>query len=145
LKIVINEDATIEETEIIINCKKHDSEIFKMLAVLHSFEQKLTGTKDGRTFILEATDVMYCESVDKKTFIYTADEVFETVLRLYELEERLSGGDFFRASKQNIINLSKIVSIRPEITGKIEVTLQSGERLYVSRQYVPILKSKLGM
>ena len=145
MKIIINEDATIEETEIIINCKKHDSEIFKMLAVLRSFEQKLTGTKDGRTFILEATDVMYCESVDKKTFIYTADEVFETVLRLYELEERLSGGDFFRASKQNIINLSKIVSIRPEITGKIEVTLQSGERLYVSRQYVPILKSKLGM
>ena len=145
MKIIINEDITIEETEIIINCKKNDSEIFKMLAVLRSFDQKLTGTKDGRTFILDTVDVMYCESVDKKTFIYTTNEVYETPFRLYELEERLSGGDFFRASKQNIINLSKVVSIRPEFSGKIEVTLQSGERLYVSRQYVPVLKLKLGM
>jgi len=145
LKITINEDIKFEETEIIINCKKGDNEIFKMLAILRSFDQKLTGTKDGRTFIIDAIDVMYCESVDKKTFIYTVDDVYETPLRLYELEERLSGGDFFRASKQNIINLSKIVSMRPEFSGKIEVTLQNGERLYVSRQYVPTLKSKLGM
>ena len=145
LKIVINEDSAVEETEIIINCKKSDDEIFKMLAVLCSFDRKLTGTKDGRTFIIDAVDVMYCDSVDKKTFIYTKDGIYETPLRLYELEERLSHGDFFRASKQNIINISKIVSMRPEFSGKIEVTLQSGERLYVSRQYVPTLKSKLGM
>ena len=145
MKVVINEDNSIDETEIIINCKKNDSDVFKMLAVLRSFDQKLTGTMDGSTFILDPADVMYCDSVDKKTFIYTEDGIYETPLRLYELEERLSHGDFFRASKQNIINLSKIVSMRPEISGKIEVTLQSGERLFVSRQYVPVLKTKLGM
>jgi len=145
LKITINEDAAIEETEIIINCRKGDNEVYRMIAILRSFDRKLTGTKDGRTFIIDAVDVMYCESVDKKTFIYTNDDVFETVLRLYELEERLSHGEFFRASKQNIINISKIMSMRPEISGKIEVTLQNGERLYVSRQYVPTLKSKLGI
>ena len=145
MKITINEDAAIEETEIIINCRKGDNEVYRMIAILRSFDRKLTGTKDGRTFIIDAVDVMYCESVDKKTFIYTNDDVFETVLRLYELEERLSHGEFFRASKQNIINISKIMSMRPEISGKIEVTLQNGERLYVSRQYVPTLKSKLGI
>jgi len=145
LKIIINEDFACGETEIIINCKKADNDIFKMLAVLNSFDRKLTGVKGGRTFILDVNEVLYCDSVDKKTFIYTMDDVFETPLRLYELEERLYGGDFFRASKQNLINLSKIVSMKPDISGRIEVTLQSGERLYVSRQYVPILKSKLGM
>jgi len=145
LKITINETAAIEETEIIINCREGDAEVYKMIAILRSFDQKLTGTKDGRTFIIDALDVLYCESVDKKTFIYTTDDIFETPLRLYELEERLSHGDFFRASKQNIINISKIVSMRPEFSGKIEVTLQNGERLYVSRQYVPTLKSKLGI
>jgi len=145
LKIIINEDLAYGETEIIINCKKADNDIFKMLAVLNSFDQKLTGVKGGLTFILDVNEVLYCDSVDKKTFIYTMDGVFETPLRLYELEERLSGGDFFRASKQNLINLSKIVSMKPDISSRVEVTLQSGERLYVSRQYVPILKSKLGM
>ena len=145
MRIIINEDMAFDETEIIINCKKGDGDVFKMLAILRSFDQKLTGTKDGVTFILDAVDVLYCDSVDKKTFIYTMDGVYETPLRLYELEERLSYGDFFRASKQNIVNLSKIVSMRPEISGKIEVRLKSGERLFVSRQYVPALKSKLGL
>ena len=135
----------VDETEIVVNCKKGDSDVFRMLAILRSFDQKLTGTKEGHTFILDATDVLYCDSVDKKTFIYTIDGVYETPLRLYELEDRLASGDFFRASKQNIINLSKIVSLRPEISGRIEVTLQSRERLFVSRQYVPVLKSKLGL
>ena len=145
MRIIVNEDAAVDETEIIVNCKKGDGDIFKMLAILRSFDQKLTGTKEGRTFVLNATDVIYCDSVDKKTFIYTMDAVYESPLRLYELEERLSFVDFFRASKQNLINLSKIESLRPEISGKIEVTLLSGERLFVSRQYVPTLKSKLGL
>ena len=145
MKIIVNEKESIEETEIIINCKTGDNEVFKMLAILRTFDKKLTGTISGQTFIIDASDVLYCDSVDKKTFIYTSDGCYETPLRLYELEERLSGSDFFRASKQNIINLSKIVSLRPEISGKIEVTLQSGERLFVSRQYVPVLKQKLGM
>ena len=145
MRIVINEDAAADETEVIINCKKADGDVIKMLAVLRSFDRKLTGVKDGRTFILDAAEVMYCDSVDKKTFIYTMDGVFETPLRLYELEERLSGGDFFRASKQNLVNLAKIVSMKPEFSGKIELLLISGERLYVSRQYVPVLKLKLGL
>lgn len=145
MKITINENMANDETDIIINCKKADSDIFKMLAILRSFDRKLTGRKDGQLFLLDSAEVLYCDSVDKRTFIYTIDGVYETPLRLCELEERLCGEGFFRASKQNLINLSKVVSLRPEISGKIEVTLQSGERLFVSRQYVPVLKSKLGL
>ena len=102
LRIIVNEDAAVDETEIIVNCRKGDGDIFKMLAILRSFDQKLTGTKDGRTFVLNAMDVIYCDSVDKKTFIYTMDAVYESPLRLYELEERLSFADFFRAVKHDV-------------------------------------------
>ena len=145
MKIIINEEADVDETEIIVNCMKRDDEILKVIDILRSYDQKIAGILDGRTFILNTKDIIYCDSVDKKTFIYTKDAVYETPLRLYELEKLLPNGNFFRASKQNIINLSKIKSLRPEITGKIEVTLGTGERLYVSRQYSPVLKSKLGL
>jgi DNA-binding LytR/AlgR family response regulator len=116
-----------------------------MLAYLRSFDKKLTGTRDGRTFVIDSADVLYFDTVDKRTFLYTQNDVLETPLRLYELEEQLAGGSFFRASKSVIINISKISSLRPELSGKIEVTLSNAEKLYVSRQYVPELKSKLGL
>ena len=34
--------------------------------------------------------MLYIESVDKRTFLYTEESVYETPLRLYELEERLA-------------------------------------------------------
>lgn len=43
--------------------------------------------KDDQTFLLSPSSVLYIESVDKKTFIYCQKEVYETPLRLYELEE----------------------------------------------------------
>jgi DNA-binding LytR/AlgR family response regulator len=116
-----------------------------MLAIIRSFDKKLIGTKDGKTFVIDTTDVLYFDTADKRTFLYTQDNVLETPLRLYELEEQLSGGSFFRASKSMIINISKISSLRPELSGKIEVTLSNAEKLYVSRQYVPELKNKLGL
>lgn len=116
-----------------------------MLSVLRSFDKKLTGTGYGKTFVVDAADVLYFDSVDKKTFLYTQDDVLETPLRLYELEERLCGGSFFRASKSTIINISKISSLRPELSGKIEVTFCNTKKLYVSRQYVQELKGKLGL
>lgn len=145
IKIHINEDAGCDETEIVIHCKQADAEIFRMLAIMRSFDKKLIGTKDGKTFVIDAADVLYFDTADKRTFLYTQNDVLETPLRLYELEEQLAGGSFFRASKSTIINISKIASLRPELSGRIEVTLSNAEKLYVSRQYVPELKNKLGL
>ena len=83
--------------------------------------------------------------VDKKTFFYTNKEVYETPLKLYELEEKLIGSDFCRASKSTIINFRQIKSLRPEFGGKMLVTMNNDERLYVSRQYVHTIKEKLGL
>jgi DNA-binding LytR/AlgR family response regulator len=83
--------------------------------------------------------------VDRKTFIYGAKKVFETPLRLYELEERLPADDFFRAGKSCILNFSKIKALRPDFGGRLAVTLENGEKQSVSRQYVPTVKEKLGI
>lgn len=143
MKILINEG--FDETEIIINCKSANDEILKMVSILHSFDKKLTGLKDGKTYIIDSSDVFYFESVDKQSFIYTTNDVYEAALKLYEIEDRLSGAGFFRNSKSQIINISKILSLRPDFGGRIEVTLQNGENIIVSRQYAKNLKERLGL
>ena len=106
---------------------------------------KLTGQKERSTYILDVSQVLYIDSADKKTFLYTENEVYESDLRLYELEEQLARADFIRAGKSSIVNLRRIMSLRSEIDGRIRVTMSNGEKLVVSRQYAGILKQRLGV
>lgn len=143
MKISIKESEVIEELEIVINCNKIDEELLKIIAAIKAFDMKITGTSEGHLYPLEMDNIYYFESVDKKTFIYLHNKVYETALRLYELEKKLENTDFFRASKSTIINLSKIKMITPVFGGRLEVLLENDEKLVVSRQYVGSLKRKL--
>lgn len=145
MKITFREDPTLPADELLICCRQATPQVLGMLGVLRACDNRLCGEKDGQTFVLSTKDILYFESVDKKTFAYTCADVFETSLRLYELEERLGSDSFFRASKSMVLNITKISSLRPEPAGRMEATLENGERTTISRQYVPTLKQKLGM
>lgn len=145
MKITILEDSSTQEVEITIHCKKTDSQILRMIASLRSFDRTITGTKDGQTFLLLPNDILYIESVDKKTFIYTLSDIYESPLRLYEFEERLAGEGFFRASKSSVVNLAGVRSLRPDFGGRLMLTLNSGEKMTVSRQFAGTVKQKLGL
>lgn len=145
MKIHIHEDAQVKETEITINCNCKNEEVEKIIALLCMLEKKLTGSKEGQTYILDAINILYIDTVDKKTFFYTESDVYETPLKLYELEEQLVTSDFFRASKSCIINFNQIKSLKADIDGRILVTMNNDEKLFVSRQYAITIKQKLGV
>ena len=144
VKVTIIESDDQDELEVVIHCKKNDRQVSELVSMLSNLNRKITGVKDGRTFVLDAADIFYFESVDKKTFACAKTEVYEVALRLYELEENLPR-NFFRASKSTIINIPKIKSIMPGFSGRLEATMITGERLIVSRQYAQELKAKLGL
>ena len=145
MKIVINENKSFAETEVIINCAETDDKILKMLAAIRAFDRKLTGTADGETRVLSSSEIIYIDTVDKKTFLYTAKDVYETPLRLYELEETLAPDDFIRISKSAIINFSHVQSLCPEMGGRLILTMSNGEKIFTSRQYAAVIKQKLGL
>ena len=145
MKITINENAHIEETEIIINCRQADEQILRICAGLRMFDRKVTGLLEGQMYLLNASDVLYAESVDRKTFLYTAGQVYETPLRLYELEERLAGEDFIRATKSCLLNFGKVKSLRGDYGGRMLCTLENDEKITLSRQYTVDVKRKLGL
>jgi DNA-binding LytR/AlgR family response regulator len=144
VKIKINIDNSYTETEIIINSAAMSDELEKVVANLRALDFKLTGTKDGQTHILDASQILYIDTVDKKTFLYTKSAVYETNLRLYKLEENLSKNDFFRAGKSSIINFNKIKSLKTDIDSRIIVVMENNEKLIVSRQYADFIKNKFG-
>ena len=65
--------------------------------------------------------------------------------KLYTLEELLTGTAFMRASMSTILNLDKVKSLSPAFGGRFEAVLDNGEKTIISRQYVPVLKERLGL
>ena len=143
MKITVHEGCP--DTEVIINCPKTSDDVLNMVTLLQGFDKKLPGVKKGQTFFVDSRDVLYFDTVDKRNFIYTENDIFDTSLRLYEIEERLSSIGFIRCSKSMILNIEKIKSLCPDFGGRMEVTMSNGERLIVSRQYAKLLKERLGL
>ena len=143
LKVEIVEG--FSDIEVTIKCPKSTEDIHKLESLIHSYAKKLSCTKGGTTYLIDAKDVLYFESVDKQSFLYTESDVYELSLKLYEIEEMLSDAGFIRSAKSQILNIHKIASLCPDFGGRIEVTIQGGERLIVSRQYAKLLKERLGM
>jgi DNA-binding LytR/AlgR family response regulator len=143
MNITINTDSRYAETEIVVNCNRMSDDIEKLLTALRTLDLKLTGRKDGRQYIIEVTDVMYIESTDKRTFLYTLNDIFESPFRLYELEIKLSDSDFLRASKNCIFNINHVKSIEPDLDRRLIITMEKDIKLLVSRQYSTAVKQKL--
>lgn len=145
MKITIEDRPDGGEDEIIIRCKQIDEHLLKLVYALKAGQEKLTATKGTDIVQVMPKEIFYFEAVDNKVFLYLEKDVYETKQKLYELEERFRGTDFVRVSKSVILNLSKVKTLSPAFNGRFEATMKNGEKLIVSRAYVPVLKEKLGL
>jgi DNA-binding LytR/AlgR family response regulator len=145
MKIIIEDIGPGEEEQIIIRCKSLNEKVLSLIAELKTEQKKLTGIKDGIITMIDTKNVYYFEGVDNKVFIYCKQSVYESKLKLYEIEETYENSDFFRASKSIILNITKIKSISPAFSGRFEALLFNGEKVVISRQYVPELRKRLGL
>ncbi|MBP5452626.1 MAG: LytTR family transcriptional regulator DNA-binding domain-containing protein [Treponema sp.] len=145
MKITILEPSPEEEDEIIVKCRYLDNDITLLLNQLKNGSSKMNFLKDSKIVLIEKKDILFFESVDDKVFAYTAEDVYETKFKLYELEEILSSKTFFRANKAVIVNLNKIKSLSPAFGGRFEAVLKNDYKVIISRSYVPKLKELLGL
>ena len=146
LKLIENQSA--EDITVTIEYREKEEKVNKLIDFVEHLDEMghcFTASAGGRIYSIRAKDILYVESVDRKTFGYTAEEVYELGCKLYEIEERYKQFDYFRISKSCIVNLKKIHSLKPEFGGKILATMENKEKLYISRQYAPLLREKIGL
>ena len=144
MKVTITKD--IESgTAVEIHCREVTSETERLERYISRFDERLQATSEGNTYNVQIDEILYIESVDKKTFLYTTGHVLQTEKRLYELEELLDEKTFFRASKSVIVNLNKITKLKPEVTRNILATLTNGEVIVISRRNVKAPKELIGV
>ena len=95
MKVTITKD--IESgTAVEIHCREITPETERLERYIKRFDEHIIGTANGQAHQIALEQILYIEAVDKKTFLYTAEHVYETEKRLYELEEMLDD-DLFDA------------------------------------------------
>lgn len=141
INIEVQED--IDDTVVTIRCREHNALVDRLVAALRIIDRQITVYHEGEITVLDLEKIMYIESVDRKCFIYTAEKLYESCSRLYELEQQLGQYLFVRISKACIVNLKNVDSIKTYIDRRLLMTLTNGEQLVVSRQYAEGVKALL--
>ena len=145
MKITV-EHIDSEENEVILRCRELDDEMLRLLALVRAGMQKLLVWNERKELLpLNVSDVVCCETVEEKTFVYTESGMYQTALTLSELEERWAATGLLRCGKSCVVNLYAIRRLRSCGGGRIEATLSTGEKIMISRHYAPALRERLGM
>ena len=145
MKINIDVDSKYRDIGVDIHVPSLTPEVEKIISLMRMMDMQIAVKKGEETVLLDVGEILYIEAVERNTFIYTEKETYESALKLYEFEQQLSEKDFIRISKQSIVNLRKVKSLRSDINRKIRVTLQNDEQIIVSRMYSDELRKRLGV
>ena len=146
LKIEIKLDENCLETRVIIVTEKMTDEITALMQRLsEETPQGIVGFNGDTVLILEPSEIVRIYSAVGKIFAVTDKKEYVLRLRLYEIEERLSGKGFVRISNSEIVNIKKAKKFDLSTVGTICVSLANGDVSFVSRRYVTKIKKTLGI
>jgi two-component system LytT family response regulator len=99
-----------------------------------------------RIVLLPLKAALYFEAEGQAVRCYAALASGEVKERLYELEERLPSSRFARVSKSAIVNLGSVREVHPWFGRSLLLRFGvEGRQVEVSRNYVSILKDRLGI
>ncbi|MCI6165094.1 MAG: LytTR family transcriptional regulator [Lachnospira sp.] len=145
MKITILDISPDEEDEIIIKCHSMSDDVNNLICRLKQGKRKIAGYDKNVICMLDAEEIYYFDTIDNRVFAYCSKDVYEVKEKLYQLEEFLVSYHFMRASKSMVLNLNKIKHLSPAFGGRFEALLENDEKVIISRQYVPVLKERLGL
>lgn len=151
LKVTLNQIESGED-EVIINYLAMTREVEDVIRAAGGREEKIPCTScvscgsdagGDSKYMVSVGCVLYAESVDRVTYIYTADGVYKTPCTLQHLELAYGGRGFFRCSKSMIINIYRISELRSESGGRINAAMENGEHVIISRKYAKSFRREL--
>lgn len=93
--------------------------------------------------MIRPQDVIYLESVDGGTFIYTKKEIYRTGITLAQAELLYGKEGFFRCSKAMVMNIYRIVKLKSEPGNRIDAMMDNDEHVLISRRYAKELRNIL--
>lgn len=128
------------EEEIILKYRQKTDEIESLMNYITGKTDRILAIDEKGQVVLDKKDILYIESVDGKTFVYTDNQVLRLNYSLTQVSEMMSDINFFRRSKSVIVNIDKITALKSLSSNRIDATMTSGEHIIISRTYATNLR-----
>lgn len=147
MKVKIEIDPTLNEPHAQLNIPKLTPSLETIVKILENEGQKtsLTGTKDGKIYLLDPQTVEIIRAEGRDLILYNREkEAFVVTKPLYELQTFLPD-DFVRVSKSAIVNIHFIDHVRASFNGTMEMVMKNGVETIITRSYRSAFKKRLGV
>ena len=100
--------------------------------------------KDGENcWLVKLKDISLFEIVGNYTRVYFEDKKPLIYKSLAQVEEKLPTEVFFRANRQQIININHVKKVVSWFNGKLKIEMNSGEEIEISRRQSYLFKEQL--
>ena len=120
----------------------NDAKDIKSEAIL-SLEKQIF-IKDGeKCWLVKIQDISLFEIVGNYTRVFFEDHKPLIYKSLAQIEEKLPDDVFFRANRQQIINITHVKKVVSWFNGKLKIEMNSGEEIEISRRQSYIFKDQL--
>ena len=143
MKLRLHQRQELEETEIDIAYSKMTNRLSKMVGYIRQYTYMIEAFWNGKSFLIPLDEILYFDTTDRKTFLYTNKQVYECRKALIEVENELSNTTVIRISKETLLNTTALVNVRPYPNHRLMAELSNGENLIISRKYISILQNRL--
>jgi two-component system LytT family response regulator len=100
--------------------------------------------KDGeKCWLVKIKDITLFEIVGNYTRVFFDSKKPLIYKSLAQIEEKLPSDVFFRANRQQIINIHHVKKVVSWFNGKLKIEMQSGEEIEISRRQSYLFKEQL--
>lgn len=134
------QSVAVEETEEVL----FHEEIPEIKSVGRS-EETIVGRKNNLMHKIKLERIFYFEAQEKHIYAMTKSGAYEVSLRLFEIEEKLSGHRFMRISKSIIMNLDKVIGVKVEEDRTLRAFFSKNQSVRVTRSYIKEFRERIGM
>lgn len=143
MKLRLHQRQELEETEIDIAYSRMTNRLSKMVGYIRQYTYMVEAFWNGKSFLIPLDEILYFDTTDRKTFLYTNKQMYECRKALIEVENELSNTTVIRISKETLLNTTALVNVRPYPNHRLMAELSNGENLIISRKYISILQNRL--
>ncbi|WP_338031203.1 LytTR family DNA-binding domain-containing protein [Clostridium paridis] len=146
LKVEVKIEEDIKECKVVIFTNEITEEVQEVINKLKNNQNKVfNGTMNQKIYLLNPKEIYYFYAENQKVLAKTEKAILQIKLKLYEIEEQVSGTNFIRISNSVIANVDKIKNLEMSLNGTMCIKFLNGDIEYSSRRYVSKIKSYLGL
>ena len=135
MKLIKTKENGLKENYLELHYDKLDDKTREYISRINNTLVHIEGTCDDMRVTVQVSDVLYFESVNRKTFAYTDSMCVEFREPLKNLLSNFGDTGFIRISKSAIVNVYKIDHLQGDMNMRVIIFLKNGEKLIMNRGY----------